>query len=186
MTIKSIESNKLSFYRTYHKFENYAEFKNIEEFIFYYQWAKQNKVDFYIIGNGSNTLFGRKKVKTLILKNSLTRDIKPVSAETIKASSSTLIIDLLKYCYDNSLDSFYYLASVPATIGGALAMNAGRGREHNKTIYDFVESVTFFDGSQVRTLKNSEIDRSYRCTIFTGINNFFHNKRGVSVSKETT
>jgi UDP-N-acetylmuramate dehydrogenase len=173
MTIKSIESNKLSFYRTYHKFENYAEFKNIEEFIFYYQWAKQNKVDFYIIGNGSNTLFGRKKVKTLILKNSLTRDIKPVSAETIKASSSTLIIDLLKYCYDNSLDSFYYLASVPATIGGALAMNAGRGREHNKTIYDFVESVTFFDGSQVRTLKNSEIDRSYRCTIFTGINNFF-------------
>ncbi|PSN14672.1 UDP-N-acetylenolpyruvoylglucosamine reductase [filamentous cyanobacterium CCT1] len=171
MEIRRLESNKLSFYRTRHKFENYAEFSTVEEFISCYQWANKNKANFYILGNGSNTFFSRKKIRTLILKNNLAKRINPINAEEVEVSSSVLVINLLKYCYENSLDSFYYLASVPATIGGALAMNAGRGQEHNLTIYDFVVSVTFFDGSQIRTLKNIEIKRSYRETIFTGMNN---------------
>lgn len=172
MEIKNIESNKLSFYRTNHRFKNYAEFSSIEEFEEYHQWAKKSNVDFYILGNGSNTLFGRKNIKTLVLKNNLSKAIRSISPERVEVTSSTLVIELLKYCYEKSLDSFYYLASVPATVGGALAMNAGRGKEHNLTIYDFVESVTFFDGDKIRTLKADEIDRSYRETIFTGINNF--------------
>ena len=171
ISIKSLEDNNLSFYRTSHYFERYGEFFTVEQFCEYCNWAKDKKIKIYILGNGSNTLFINKKIKSLILKNKLCKEIKPLSNNRIQVTSSVLVLDLLKYCHKNYLDSFYYLASVPATIGGALAMNAGRGKQHQLTIYDFVESVTFFDfeSNSVKTLKKEQIVKGYRNTIFTGI-----------------
>lgn len=171
--IQSLTTDALSYYRTLHHFEKYGEVNTLDEFHKYCDWAEANKVKIYILGNGSNTLFTRKHIRTLILKNNLTKNIKHLSTCRLEVSSSVLVIDVLKYCYENSLDSFYYLASVPATIGGALAMNAGRGKIHECTIYDFVESVTFFDNGSILTLNNEQIVRSYRETIFTGIHTRF-------------
>jgi UDP-N-acetylmuramate dehydrogenase len=94
--------------------------------------------------------------------------LNPLPENRLEVSSSASIMEVLKYCYQNSLESFYYLASVPATIGGALAMNAGRGRSHGLTIYDFVESVTFFENGSIKKLKNHQLERHYRETMFTG------------------
>jgi UDP-N-acetylmuramate dehydrogenase len=172
MEISSLTTNRFSFYRTNHTFLKYASFSTIQEFCEYYSWAKENKAAFYILGNGSNTLFTRGKVNTLVLKNNLEKYIKPLGDGRIEVSSSVLVLELLRHCYENSLDSFYYLSSVPATVGGALAMNAGRGAQYNLSIYDFVESVSFIDGScGLNTLPINQIARSYRKTIFTGKNN---------------
>lgn len=171
VAIKKVTTSRLSFYRTNHTFRRYVEFSSVAEFCEHKRWAKRNNVNFYILGNGSNTLFVRREVRTLVLKNCMKKYINPLDTTRVEVSSSVLILDLLRYCQKRSLDSFYYLASVPATIGGALAMNAGRGREHNLTIYDFVKTVTFVEGCEVKTLKNSEIERGYRETIFTGKNN---------------
>lgn len=171
ITVKSIINNNLSFYKTSHCFERYGEFSTVTQFQEYCNWATKRKIKIYILGNGSNTFFVRKKVKSLILKNKLCQDIKTLSSGEIEVTSSVLVIDILKYCYKNSLASFYYLASVPATIGGALAMNAGRGKQHQLTIYDYVESVTFYDfeTSSVKVLKKEQIIKGYRTTLFTGI-----------------
>lgn len=168
--IKSFIDNNLSFYRTEHYFERYGEFQSIEQFREYCNWAKANNVKVYILGNGSNTLFVKKCIKTLILKNNIPKSINSISGNRIEVSSSTLIMDVLKYCYDNSLSSFYFLASVPATIGGALAMNAGGGK-NSTTIYEFIESVTFFDfeSNNIKTIGKEEIVKGHRETIFTGI-----------------
>jgi UDP-N-acetylmuramate dehydrogenase len=168
--IRSVENRNLSFYRTKHIFEHYGEFQSVEEFHEYCSWAKENNVKIYILGNGSNTLFTREKVKTLILKNNLNKNILSLSDTCFEVSSSVLVLDILKECYRKSLDSFYYLASVPATVGGALAMNAGRGREYQLSIYDFIESVTFFDFEKncLVSLEKSKIVKGYRETIFTG------------------
>lgn len=171
--IKSFTSKKLSHYQTLHNFEAYGDLNNINDFLECCQWAKKNKVKIYILGNGSNTLFTKKNIKTLILKNNLLKTIEPISNNRLKVSSSVQIIDILKYCYQNSWNSFYYLASVPATIGGALAMNAGGSRRQNCSVYDFVESVTFFEEGEIKTLKTEAIIREYRQTIFTGLSNKF-------------
>lgn len=167
--VESFTSNSLSHYRTQHLFERVGEITTLEQLNEYCDWAKENKVDIYIIGNGSNTLFASKNIQTLVLKNKLPKYINPLSEQRIEVSSSVSLMEVLKYCYKNSLDSFYYLASVPATIGGALAMNAGRGRTYGCTIYDFVESVTFFEDGCIKTLQNNQIIRNYRETMFTGI-----------------
>ncbi|EKU98317.1 UDP-N-acetylmuramate dehydrogenase [Leptolyngbya sp. PCC 7375] len=171
--INSLDTDKLSFYRTKHHFEKYGEFHTVDEFIQYCQWAQERGVPLYVLGNGSNVLFKSRKISSLVLKNKLNKDIKVLGEGRFEISSSTQVIDVLRYCYDQSLESFYYLSSVPATIGGALAMNAGRGRQQNMTVYDFVESVTFFDFEQneIKTLQPNEIVKGYRQTTFTGIQN---------------
>lgn len=167
--VKSYTLNNISHYRTKNYFKRYGEIYSIDEFIEYCEWAQKNHVDLYIVGNGSNTFFAKKTVNTLVIKNNLQKYIKPLSELRIEVSSSVMVSEVLKYCAKNSLDSFYYLASVPATIGGALAMNAGRGKDYGVTIYDFVESVTFFEDGHIKTLAVNEIERTYRETIFTGI-----------------
>ncbi|MBW4557554.1 MAG: FAD-binding protein [Trichormus sp. ATA11-4-KO1] len=169
LKIESLTSTSLSHYRTRHHFERVGEISSLDDLREYCIWAKENKVNIYIIGNGSNTLFVKKNIKSLILKNKLPKYINSLTEDKLEISSSVLIMEVLKHCYQNSMNSFYYLASVPATIGGALAMNAGRGRQYGCTIYDFVESVTFFENGCIKTLQNNQIVRGYRETIFTGI-----------------
>jgi UDP-N-acetylmuramate dehydrogenase len=169
LKIQSLTSNSLSHFRTRHEFERVGEITSVDDLQEYCNWAKENKVNIYILGNGSNTLFVKKNIQSLILKNKLPKYTKPLPENRLEVSSSVSVMEVLKYCYQNSMNSFYYLASVPATIGGALAMNAGRGRQHGCTIYDFVESVTFFEDGCIKTLDNSQIVRDYRETIFTGI-----------------
>lgn len=169
LKIESLTSNSLSHYRTRHNFERVGEINSVDDLQEYCNWAKKNEVNIYIIGNGSNTLFVKKNIQSLVLKNKLPKYTNPLADNRLEVSSSVSIMEVLKYCYQNSLNSFYYLASVPATIGGALAMNAGRGRQHRCTIYDFIESVTFFDDGSIKTLENSQIVRDYRETMFTGM-----------------
>ena len=169
LKIESLTSNSLSHYRTRHQFERVGEINSVDDLEEYCNWAKENKVNIYIIGNGSNTLFVKKNIQSLILKNKLPKYTNSLAENRLEVSSSVSVMEVLKYCYQNSMNSFYYLASVPATIGGALAMNAGRGKQHECTIYDFVESVTFFEDGCIKTLDNSQIVRNYRETIFTGV-----------------
>lgn len=162
-------SDRLSTFRTEHRFLRFAEFRTVDEYRALRRWAAEHGLPVYILGNGSNTLFARREVRTVVLRNRLGRTFEQLDGNRLRVSSSIIISQVLKHCQKRRWDSCYYLASVPATIGGALAMNAGRGREHNKSIYDFVESVTFLDGDEVRTLPASEIRREYRWTEFTGV-----------------
>lgn len=167
--IRQIESERLSTFRTHHVFEHYAEFKTVEEFQQLVALAHQHRWKVYVLGNGSNTLFRHRHVRSLILHNRLPRYLNVLDEHRVEVSSSTPITTVLKHCEQRSLDSFYYLASVPATIGGALAMNAGRGKAHNMTIYDFVESITYVDGAGSHVLTPADMEITYRKTMFTGV-----------------
>lgn len=165
--VKTLQSNRLSTFRTRHEFLHFGEFRRIEEYLEYRRWANENQVPLFILGNGSNTLFVRRRIRTLVLHNRLKPWMQDLGDGRIEVSSSLRLMRILKHCEQNSLDSFYFLASVPATVGGALAMNAGEGA--GGTIYDFVESVTYIDDGQLVTRLNKEIERRHRQTMFTGI-----------------
>ncbi len=168
-SVKQLRSAQLSTFRTTHVFENYGEFATAEEYVELVKWGREQGLKSYILGNGSNTLFTKKHIKTLVLKNRLAREMEVLDATRVRVSSAIPITTVLRHCEKSGLDSFYYLASVPATIGGALAMNAGRGRAHNMTIYDFVESVTYAENGVIHTINREDIEIDYRQTMFTGI-----------------
>jgi UDP-N-acetylmuramate dehydrogenase len=80
-----------------------------------------------------------------------------------------MIMTMLKYCRERRLDVPYYLASVPATVGGAIAMNAGRGKEWNKSIFDFLHEVTWVEDGAIRTAKADATCHTHRQTPFVGL-----------------
>ncbi len=167
--VHPFDSDKLSYYRTSHHFEAYAEIESVADYEQCVQWAASHGRDLYLLGNGSNTLFVREQVHSLIVKNALPRDIEPLPDHRLRVSSSVPLNRVLQHCWKERLNSFYYLSSVPGNVGGALAMNAGRGRDHNMTIYDFVESVTWWQDGELVTREAGEIERGYRHTPFTGM-----------------
>lgn len=166
--LSPLVSDRLSTFRTEHAFEAVADFTTVEEFRELVAAAAEAGRRVVILGNGSNILFTRKKVRCAVLRNKLERAMEVREDGSVRATSSLMISAILKHCRDGGLDSFYYLSSVPATVGGALAMNAGRGHQHNQTIYDFVETVTWYHDGRTHTAAAADIEREYRRTPFTG------------------
>ena len=167
--LKQLDTDRLSTFRTHHRFQRFAEFTTVDQFLEYRRFAKENNLPLFILANGSNTLFTRKNVKTLVLRNKLEPWMKDLGEGRVEASSSLPVMKILKHCEKFGLDSFYFLASVPATVGGALAMNAGGGT--GPTVLDYAESVTYIDGDEVKTVPAESLERSHRRTQFTGVQN---------------
>ena len=171
MKITEIETTNLSKFKTSHKFNRYGEIETLQDYIDFFNYGKLKNCSIYILGNGSNTLFTSKEVNTLVLKNKLPPSIECISENEglYQVSSTVMMNKFLNFCYKNSLESCYYLASVPATIGGALAMNAGRGKGFKKTIYDYVVSITYIEDGVLKTVEKKDLKLDYRKTMFTGI-----------------
>ena len=173
LTFISKSDNRLSSFRTQHFVANYAEFHTVEEFAFYIRKAREMKLVPFVLGKGSNTYFSRRRIQSAILKNRLSEEItilrETESTLTVEISSSVSIIKALRFCLRHSLDSFYYLASAPGNIGGALAMNAGGARKPPLSIYDYVDQVTWWENGSIKTVPSMAIPRDYRWTPFTGI-----------------
>jgi UDP-N-acetylmuramate dehydrogenase len=167
-SLSRVVTDRYSTFRTTHEFAAYAEFTTLEEFAGLLELAKRARRKVYILGNGSNTLFIRKHIKTAVLRNKLTRTVEVMPDNRMRVTSSVMVATILQHCRTKRLESFYYLASVPATIGGAVAMNAGRGRQYNQTIFDFLESITWYECGRVQTANANDILRDYRHTPFTG------------------
>ena len=173
MFFNNFISKKLSFYRTKHIFQHYKDFKSIEELKELINFTVKNKKNYIILGNGSNVFFANNFIKTVILKNEIPETIIEKGNGLIEVSSSVKTMNLLKYCYKRNYDCFYFLSSVPSTIGGNVAMNAGNGKLSNQFISNYIVSLKVFDGKKIFSLKKNEINFKYRESKFSGNNNLF-------------
>ena len=63
----------------------------------------------------------------------------------LECGASVRIQSLLEKIKEFSLGGIEYLASVPSSVGGAVYMNAGRGRKIKRSISDYIESVRYLD-----------------------------------------
>ena len=86
--------------------------------------CKENKIPFYLIGNGSNILvrdggfrgvvISLKEVNTII-----------VDGDKIEAECGAMLKAVSDKAMENSLTGFEFACGIPGTIGGAVFMNAG-------------------------------------------------------------
>ena len=165
--VNSIKSNRLSWFRTEHEFRHFAEIENRDDFFKAENYAKEKGLPKFFLGNGSNVFFAKKKIETLVLKNSIPKTIEPLGNDEFKISSSFSLSRLLKSLLEESRDAPYNLASVPATVGGALAMNAGTGRKGDRFLGQFLKRVEVWKEGEVFELSVSELDLSFRESIFS-------------------
>ncbi len=113
----------------------------------------------FFLGGGSNLLVSERGFSGVVINlRGLTR-LRYLGDGFIEVDAGVLISSVLSFCVDKGLSGLEFLAGVPATVGGAVAMNAGAfGQE----IKDILKEVLVLHRGLFRIYKSSELFFGYR------------------------
>lgn len=119
------------------------------------------KLPYFVIGNGSNILASDKGFKGLVVcLNTPAFTKMEVKGTELTCGPGLPLKKIIKEAQNRGLAGLEFLAGIPATVAGALVMNAGK---RQKGIGRFVESVTVMDRKgKVRQLRRKQIKFNYR------------------------
>ena len=96
------------------------------------------KIPYLVMGNGSNLLVrdGGLNGVAIVLGGSLAAvEDSPETAPSVKAGAGLTLRKLVDFCTEKGLSGVEFMAGIPGTLGGAVAMNAGSwGDEISKVI----------------------------------------------------
>jgi UDP-N-acetylmuramate dehydrogenase len=121
---------------------------------------------FYILGEGSNTLFVEEHAPVIIKPEFLGITInESKDAYYVHAACSENWHDLVVFCIEQGINGLENLALIPGSVGAAPVQNIGA---YGVEIADFIENVTWFDFTQNKSskLNNRQCQFSYRNSIF--------------------
>lgn len=139
--------------------ESIEEIKNI------ITYAKENKIDYYVIGNGSNLLVIDEGVHALIIKitNKFAK-VDVIGEEIIATSGASMPIVSIN-ARKNSLTGFEFACGIPGTIGGGVRMNAGA---YGGEIADIFVEATYLDtDGSIKNISKEKMNFGYRHTYFS-------------------
>ena len=124
--------------------------------------------DCYFLGGGSNVVFASRVENPIVNLMELNNELALNDNGTVTAGCSLRIQKLINFGMDHALGGFEYLYSLPASVGGIVYMNAGRGRMHHQQISDWLGSVEYLDltDMQVKTMHVDKSQWTYRCSPF--------------------
>lgn len=128
--------------------------------------------DALFLAAGSNVLLPKHLRRPIINLMQLDNIIEVIADGRVRAGCSVRIQKLIRFLQKSGLGGIEYLYSVPASVGGLVYMNGGRGREHNMAISDYLDSVDYLDMDDM-TVKRyiaRRNDFSYRHSPFQEMN----------------
>ena len=128
--------------------------------------AKEEKIPYIFIGNGSNVLFSDKGYRGIVFMLRKYDDF-DVLDNHVRASSGIMLSKLSKIYLENSFTGLEFACGIPGTLGGGIFMNAGA---YGGEMKDVIIDVKYLDTNsmEVHTLKNEELEFDYRKSIFQG------------------
>lgn len=106
------------------------------------KYAKEKVVPLTIIGNGTNILASDNGVKGIVVKIEEGLNGCEVNGTDIAAGAGIRLAQLVAVARDTGIGGLEFLAGIPGTLGGAVAMNAGA---HGAAISDILREVTVMD-----------------------------------------
>ena len=125
--------------------------------------AKSQK--YYILSAGSNIVFDDFVNTPIVCLMDLNNTILYIPDKgEVKAGCSVRIQKLINELKKYSLGGIEYLYTLPASVGGIVYMNAGRGKKCNQSISDYLESVEVLSPSEgrIKTLPVNKNEFSHR------------------------
>lgn len=123
--------------------------------------CKDFKVDHIVIGNGTNLLISDKGYNGVVI---CTKSLKGITLNKDKVicSSGETLTSLAKFCIENGLSGLESLYGIPATVGGAVVMNAGA---YGKNLSQYVEKVDLIKDGKLLKLDNHDLEFGYRTSL---------------------
>ncbi len=96
-----------------------------EEFQEALTFAKDNKLEIFILGVGANILISDEGFQGLVIRPKLI-DVNVTESGNdvlVKAGAGVIVADLINYCFDNNILGIEEFSGIPSTIGGAAYIN---------------------------------------------------------------
>lgn len=134
--------------------------------------AREDHIQFVILGGGSNVLVSDSGFPGLVIRN-LARKItirgvrggrqgeKAKETVFVEAESGASMNQLVRYCADEGLAGLEMHLGLPGTVGGAVRMNSKWGKPF-ASVSDCIHQVTVLtNDNTVRTIPASEMEFSY-------------------------
>lgn len=106
---------------------------------------QRNNRSYAILSAGSNIVFADKVEMPLIDMMSIDNHINYLDNGEVYVGASVRVQTLIRDLQKHQLGGIEYLFSVPSSIGGAVFMNAGRGKDIGIAISDYLERVYYYD-----------------------------------------
>lgn len=159
-----ISKLNIEFYRNF-ELSKYCTWRSgcLADYIFYpknlndlYKLINLKK-KFYMVGNGSNTLFLNLK-DTILISTKKMNSIE-FDGEYVVAECGTALNVVMNKSLDKGLLGLEFLTGIPGTVGGALITNAGA---NGGEISDVLVSVFFIKNGKEIEVKKEEIEFKYR------------------------
>ena len=141
----------------------YAEVFSVEELKEALEFAKDKKIDFYILGGGTNLLVSDDGFDGLIIKIKMNEI--SIDGEMIEVQAGVPLIKIVNTTSGQGLSGLEKLAGIPGTVGGAVRGNAGA---FSVEIKSCIKTVTAYDTEKMElvSFENEQCNFAYRTSIF--------------------
>ena len=125
--------------------------------------CQEEKIPYYIIGNGSNLLVSDKGYRGVIIQIYKEMNEVAVEGDMIKAQAGALLSGIAAKALAAELTGFEFASGIPGTIGGACVMNAGA---YGGEMKDVLESVTVLTGEgEILEIGRENLELGYRTSV---------------------
>lgn len=161
-TTQSVSATNYSTYRGGGILQYVATPKSIADICKIYYILQQYGAKSTILGAGSNTLISDNGYNGLVVHTGAFSDFN-CSKSLLTVYSGAKIPKLANFCKSVGLSGLENLCGIPASLGGAITMNAGA---YGTNIADLVKCVTVMDTAtqQISTIRVQDIPWEYRST----------------------
>lgn len=133
--------------------------KNEEKLIELIQLAKDNNINYKIIGNGSNVIFSDNDYNGIIIKLDHLDHLE-IDDTVITIGAGYNLMKLAISLSRRGLTGLEFATGIPGTVGGAIYMNAGAYKSDMGYIVSKVKVLT--PELEIKTLYNDELNFHYR------------------------
>lgn len=141
--------------------EYFIEAKSVYDIQKAIEISKRLNLRYFVIGNGSNTLALDYGVEGVIIHlGKKFSKFELLDDNVIMAQAGALLKDVCMFARDNGLSGMEALYGIPASIGGAVYMNAGAYSGEMKHVVANVEFID--DNNDIKTFSNTESEFAYR------------------------
>ena len=114
--------------------------------------------DYQLLSAGSNSIFAEHVVKPIInLMN--VNSVISLTDGVFTCGCSVRIQQFIQFAKAKGYGGIEFLYSLPASVGGIVYMNAGRGGEKRQSISDYLTEVTYLD-CDTNVIRTEGVDKS--------------------------
>jgi len=134
--------------------------ENEQQLIDVIKICRQNDIDFYIMGNGTNLLVRDGGMRGVVIKIGEGLDKIEVKDNRIYAEAGALLTSVSNVALKHSLTGMEFGHGIPGSVGGAITMNAGA---YGGEIRDIVAKVRAIDSNnEIVEISNEDMNFRYR------------------------